>query len=88
MQLRKKGYREGSYRGKGGQITWRAGNNSGRYQGPSMPSQNQIDLRRDLNAMDVDRGREGDRICYWCEKWSHMARNCYEKNKAQVVEMP
>jgi len=32
------GYGRGSYRGRGRQIMWRAGNNSGGYWGPSMPS--------------------------------------------------
>jgi len=44
--------------------------------------------RRDPNAMDVDRGRGGDRTCYHCGKFGHMAQNCWEKNKARVVEMP
>jgi len=70
------GFGGGSYGGRGGQITWRARNNSGRYWGPSMPSQNQTGPRRDPNAMDVDKGREGDRTCYICRKWGHMAKNC------------
>jgi len=68
----------GSYRGKGGQITWRAGVlqtggnrggggntfNRGRYQtGP----------RRDPNAIDIDRGRGENRTCYHCGKFGHMA---------------
>ena len=44
-------------------------------------------LRRDPNAMDVDRGRGGDRTCYHYGKFGHMARNCWERNKARVVEM-
>ena len=36
----------------------------------------QMDPRRDPNAMDIDRGRGGDRICYIYGKWSHMAKNC------------
>ena len=54
---------------------WRTGNNSGGYQGLSVPSQNQTGPRRDLNAMDVDKGKGGARTCYVCEKWGHMAKN-------------
>jgi len=74
----------GSYGGRGGQIMWRTGgggnilNRGGGQMGP----------RRDLNAMDIDREREGDRTCYVCEKWGHMARNCWEKYKRRVVETP
>jgi len=82
---------EESYGKRGGQITWRAGVpqtggnrggntfNRGRYQtGPW----------RDPNVMDVDKGRGGDRMCYHCGKFGHMARNCWEKNKVRVVEGP
>jgi len=76
----------GSYRGRGGQITWRTeggyrgrgGNMGGVQAGP----------RRDPNTMDVDRGRGGDRICYVCGKWGHMAKNCWERHKGRVVETP
>ena len=45
--------------------------------GPSMPNQGgQTGLGKDPNAMDVNKGRGGDRICYVCGKWSHMAKNC------------
>ena len=44
--------------------------------------------RRDPNAMDVDRGRGGDRTCYVCGKWGHMAKNCWERHKRRVVETP
>ena len=73
------GYGGGLYRGRGGQIMWRAGNNSGAYRGPSGPSQNQMGPRRDPNAMDVDKGRRGDRTCYVCVKWGHMAKNFWER---------
>jgi len=42
--------------------------------------------RRDPNAINIDRGREGDRICYVCGKWSYMAKNCWERHKGRVVE--
>jgi len=32
--------------------------------------------RRDPNTMDIDKGGEGDRICYVCGKWGHIAKNC------------
>jgi len=82
------GYGGGSYGGRGGQITWRARNNSGGHRGPSVPSRNQMGPRRDLNAMDVNRGRGGDRTCYICGKWGHMAKNCWERHKERIVEMP
>ena len=44
--------------------------------------------RRDPNAIDVDRGRGRDRTYYVCRKWSHMAKNCWERHKERVVEMP
>jgi len=51
-----------------------------------MPSQSQTGPRRDL---DVDKGREGDRTCYVCGKWGHMAKNCWERwKKGRVVKMP
>jgi len=62
------GYGRGSYGGRGGQITWRIGNNSREYWGPSVPSQNQTGLRRDPNAMDVDKEKGGNRTCYVCGK--------------------
>jgi len=61
-------YGGGSYRRRGGQIIWRARNNSGGYRGLSVPSQNQMGPKRDPNAMDVDKGRRGDRTCYVCGK--------------------
>jgi len=47
----------------------------------------QVGPRRDPNAMDIDR-RRGDRTCYMCEKWGHMAKNCWERYKGRVVETP
>jgi len=72
----------------GGQITWRMGggyrgggggnifNRGGAQTGP----------RRDLNAMDIDRGKGADRTCYICGKWGCMAKNCWERHKERVVE--
>jgi len=44
--------------------------------------------RRDPNAMDIDKGRGEDRTYYVCGKWGHMAKNCWERHKGRVVEMP
>ena len=80
----------GSYGGREGQIMWRMG---GEYRGGA--GGNTVNRggaqggpRRDPNAMDVDRGRGGDRTCYVCRKWSHMAKNCWERFKTRVVETP
>jgi len=78
-----------SYRGRGGQITWRTG---GGYRGGGGRNTTnrggaQMGPRRDPNTMDVDKGREGDRTCYVCGKWSHMAKNCWKKHKRRIVEM-
>jgi len=80
----------GSYGGREGQIMWRMG---GGYRGGGSENTTnrggaQTGPRRDPNAIDVDRGREGDRMCYVCGKWSHMAKNCWERYKGRVVEMP
>ena len=40
--------------------------------------------RRDPNTMDIDRGKKGDRTCYICGKWGHMAKNCWERHKGRV----
>jgi len=60
----------GSYGGRGGQIKWRTGEG---YRGGGGGNTfnregTQVGPRRDPNAMDVDRGREGDRTCYVCGK--------------------
>jgi len=74
----------GSYGGRGGQITWRT---EGGYRGRGgNMGEVQAGPRRDPNAMDVDRGRGGDRTCYVCRKWGHMAKNCWERHKGRVVE--
>jgi len=79
---------EGSYRGREGQITWRTG--GGYREGGSRNTTNregaQMGPRRDPNAMDVDRGRGGDRMCYVCGKWGHMAKNCWERHRKRIVE--
>jgi len=63
----------GSYRGRGGQITWQAGvlHIGGNWGG---------------GGNLFSRGE--DRTCYHCEKFGHMARNCWKRNKVRVVEMP
>ena len=71
--------REGSYGGKGGQIMQRWGDNGGGNKGGGgnmFREGYQTGPRRDPNAMDVDRGRGGDRMCYHCGRFGHMARNC------------
>jgi len=42
----------------------------GEYRGENMFNRggSQIGPRRNSNAMDVDRGRGGDRMCYLCRK--------------------
>jgi len=83
----------GSYEGRGGQITWRAGvsqteGNRGEAENTFNRGGYQTGPRRDPNAIDVDRERGGDRTCYYCGKFGHMARNCWERNKVRVVEGP
>jgi len=82
-----------SYREKGGQITWQAGvlqTGGNRGGGGNMFNRGgyQIGPWRDPNAMDVDRGTGGDRKCYHCGKFGHMTRNCWDREKARVVETP
>jgi len=40
--------------------------------------------------MDMDRGRERDRIYFVCGKWGHMAKNCWQRKRRErrVAEMP
>jgi len=33
-------------------------------------------LGRDSNAIDINRGREGDRTCFMYRKWGYIAKNC------------
>ena len=35
----------------------------------------------------IEEERE-DRMCYIYGKWDHMAKNCWERHKERVVEMP
>ena len=60
----------GSYRGRGGQITWRMGEGYRGGGGGNMfnRGRTQVDPRRDPNAMDIDRGRGGDKTYYVCGK--------------------
>jgi len=78
----------GSYGGRGGQITWRTGEGYRGRGGESTLDRRggQTGPRRDPNAINIDRGRGGDRICYVCGKWGHMAKNCWERHKGRVVE--
>jgi len=82
--------RGGSYGGRGGQIMQRWGDNGGGYKGGNMFNRRgyQMGLQRDPNAIDVDRGTRRDRKCYHCRKFGHMAQNCWDRNKARVVETP
>jgi len=81
---------EGLYGGRGGQIMWRTrgGYKGGGGENTFNRGGTQVGPRRDPNAMDIDKGREGDRTCYVCGKWGHMAKNCWERHKERVVEMP
>jgi len=81
--------RGGSYGGRGGQIMQRWGENGGGYRGGGNTFNrrgHQMGPQRDPNAMDVDRGTGGDRKCYHCGKFGHMARNCWDRNKVRVAE--
>ena len=78
----------GSYGGREGQIMWRA---EGGYKGGGGGNifnrgGAQTGPRRDPNAIDINRGKGGNRTCYVCGKWGHMAKNCWERHKGGVVE--
>jgi len=68
----------GSYGGRGGQITWRTGGGyRGRGGGNTLDrGGGQTGPRKDPNTIDIDRERGGDKTCYVCRKWDHMAKNC------------
>jgi len=87
----RRGYGKGSYEGRGEQITWRAGAQytsvGNRGGNPSNRGENQLGPWRDPNTIDVDKGRGGDRMCYHCGKFGHMAQNYWKRNKVRVVEM-
>ena len=81
--------REGrSYGERGGQIMWRTGggNRGGGGENMSNRERAQMGPRKDPNTMDVDRERGGDRTCYVCGKWDHMAKNCWERYRRRVVK--
>jgi len=80
----------GSYGGREEQITWKTGGGYRGGGGRNMTNRGgaQTGPRRDPNAMDVDRGRGGDRMCYICGKWGHMAKNCWKRHRERIVEMP
>jgi len=65
----------GEYREGAGENTF---NKGGTQMGP----------RKDPNAIDIDKEERGDRICYVCGKWGYMAKNCWERHKRRIVEMP
>ena len=75
----------GSYGAREEQITWRTEGGGGNMFNRGGT---QIGPRRDPNAMDIDREGGGDRICYVCGKWDHMAKNCWKRHKERIVEMP
>ena len=79
----------GLYERRRGQITWRT---EGGYRGGEEGNMfnrggTQMGPRRDPNAMDINRGGRGDRICYVCGKWGYMAKNCWKRHKRKIVEM-
>ena len=56
------GFGEKSYRGKGRQIMQRAGDQNSR--GEALNNQGGQRLKRNSNIMNIDRGRERDKMCY------------------------
>jgi len=84
----REGFGGGSYEEREGQITWRAGvsHTGGEYRGGGNMGGNQLGSWRDPNTMKVDKGSGGNRKYYYCGGFGHMARNCWEKRKARVVD--
>jgi len=80
----------GSYGGRGGQIMWRTGGGYRGREGGSILDREggQTGPRKDPNTMEIDRERGGNRTCYVCGKWGHMAKNCWKRHKRRIVEMP
>ena len=83
------GYGGGLYGGREGQITWRMEEG---YRGEGGENifnrgKTQMGPRKDPNAIDIDRRREGNRMYYVCGKWGHMAKNYWERHKEKIVEM-
>ena len=68
--------RRGLYRGREGQITWRTGD---QYRGGFQNRGSQLEPVRDPNAMDVNRERKRNRICFVYEKWDHITKNCQQR---------
>jgi len=60
----------GSYGGREGQITWRIEEGyRGKRKGNTFNrGRTQMGPRRDPNAMDINRGKGGDKMCYMCGK--------------------
>jgi len=50
----------------------------------------QLGPARDPNTMEMDRGKEEDRMCFVYGKWGYMAKNCWQRKgrERRVVEMP
>jgi len=67
----------GLYRGRGGQVMWRAGDQH--FRGGNQYRGTEIGL----NPMVVDRGKGGDRTCYMCGKWGHIAKNCWQRKRRE-----
>jgi len=80
----------GLYGERGEQIIWRTeeGYRGGGSRNTSNREGAQTGPRRDLNAIDVNRGKEGDRTCYVYGKWGHMAKNCWKRHRRKIVKMP
>jgi len=80
------GFGGGSYGGRGGQIVWRVGDQN--FGGGVQSNWRGQGLERDPNIIDIDRGREGNRMCYVYGKWNHMAKNYWQRKRRErkIVE--